>query len=478
MIIIDCEKNKLEYDVFSLVKAFYPDEEVNFARSLKTDEKGNISCFKLNFTKEECFLSFKGHDYSVEIDESLKKNIYKNELKKFIYRVLKGITGKELPWGNLTGIRPVKIAMGMLNEGSTREEIADFLKAEHYVSDEKISLGLNIAERENRILSALDYERGYSLYIGIPFCPSRCLYCSFTSNSIDLWKDKVSRYLDCLEKEMDFLKEKYADRVLNTVFVGGGTPTTLSPDELRRLLTMVKEKFDMSHCLELTVEAGRPDSITADKLRVLKELGVTRISVNPQSMNESTLEIIGRKHSVAQTVEAFKLAREEGFDNINMDIIIGLPGEDLSFVQRTIGEIEKLSPDSLTVHSLAIKRASKINEWIEEHGRGEFSDTTEMMKIASEGANRMKLNPYYLYRQKNIAGNLENVGFAAEGKEGIYNILIMEEVQTIVALGAGTVTKRVYPEGRIERCDTVKDVALYMDKIDEMIERKRQLLAD
>ena len=267
-------------------------------------------------------------------------------------------------------------------------------------------------------------------------------------------------------------------RILDSVYIGGGTPTTLSADELEYLIREVKKKFNFITVKEFTVEAGRADSITEDKLRVLKKYGVTRISVNPQTMNDKTLKLIGRQHTVAQVEEAFRLARRCGFDNINMDLILGLPGEDEEDVRRTVEAVKALQPDSLTVHSLAIKRASKLNQWIQENGIQTLHNTDETMRIAAEAAESMGLLPYYLYRQKNMSGNFENVGYAREGCYGIYNILIMEEKQTIMALGAGTITKRVYPDGRIERCDNVKEVALYIEKIDEMIERKRRLCED
>lgn len=281
-----------------------------------------------------------------------------------------------------------------------------------------------------------------------------------------------------MEKEITFTAEIYKDKVLDTVYIGGGTPTTLSAEELERLLSFLKKTLDFSQVKEFTVEAGRADSITADKLEVLIKYGVTRISVNPQTMKEETLRLIGRQHTVEQVKEAFYLAREKGFTNINMDLILGLPGEDEEDVRRTIEEVKKLNPDSLTVHSLAIKRASRLNQWIEENGIEALHNTDETMKIAENGAREMGMVPYYLYRQKNMSGNFENVGYAREGRFGIYNILIMEEVQTIIALGAGTVTKRVYGNGRIERCDNVKDVGLYIEKIDEMIDRKRKLLTE
>lgn len=340
----------------------------------------------------------------------------------------------------------------------------------------KALLAIDIAKREKRILADIHYEKGYSLYIGIPFCPTTCLYCSFTSFPIFFWKDRVGEYLTALEKEIDFVREACQDKILDSVYIGGGTPTTLEPEELRRLLSKVRASFDFSQVKEFTVEAGRADSITRDKLRVLKEFGVTRISVNPQTMNQETLNIIGRRHTVEQVEEAFRLAREEGFTNINMDLILGLPGETKEHVERTMEAVTRLCPDSLTVHSLAIKRASRLSLWIEENGIETLHNTDETMEIAAEGAARMNMKPYYLYRQKNMSGNFENVGYATEGNYGIYNILIMEEKQTIMALGAGTISKAVYPDGRIERCDNVKDVALYIEKIDEMIDRKRKLL--
>ena len=226
------------------------------------------------------------------------------------------------------------------------------------------------------------------------------------------------------------------------------------------------------------MEAGRPDSITREKLEVIRKYPVTRISVNPQTMQQKTLDLVGRKHTVEDVEQIFHLARELGFDNINMDLILGLPGELEADVQRTIEKIVELAPDSLTVHSLAIKRASRLNHWIQENGVSMLHNTDETMKIAAAGAEKLGMKPYYLYRQKNMSGNFENTGYARPGKYGLYNILIMEEKQTIVALGAGSITKRVFPDGRIERCDNVKDVGLYIEKIDEMIERKKELFAE
>ncbi len=468
MQVVYIKEDKFQYDIHSLYKAFYPEEDVRII----VGEKGSVPEKETDISPD---------------DEISFIDVYrdKNELKRSIYKDLSAKTGKLLPWGDLTGIRPTRIAMNLIDEGMSDKEICDYMRDTYLVSEEKINLAIDIARREKRILSEIDYENGYSLYIGIPFCPTTCLYCSFTSYPIGAFKGMVDDYITCLEKEIDYVAEAFAGKTLDTVYIGGGTPTTLLPDQIRRLIGYLRDKLDMSHVKEFTVESGRPDSITRDKLIAMKEMGVTRISVNPQTMSDETLKLIGRQHTVSQLIDSFKMAREEGFDNINMDIILGLPGETEKDVQHTIDEIVKLAPDDLTVHSLAIKRGSRLFETIREKElKGELkvslqysmSNTGEMMDIARKGAKALGLEPYYLYRQKNISGNFENTGYAKEGKAGIYNILINEEVQSIVALGAGTVTKRVFGEGgRIERCDNVKDVKLYMDNIEDMIRRKREL---
>ena len=479
-IVVSTDNTGFDYDIHSLVKAFYPECDVAV---LGPDDERTLSSsegypdISLNFSDEEIFLtviSKESFGRKVPISPEYDRGVIKNLLKRLIYSGLSEFTGRTLPWGTLTGIRPVKIPMMLLDDASD-EEIYEYMKEVYLLSDEKMRLSLDIAKRESRIIKSIDTDNGYSLYVGIPFCPTRCLYCSFTSYPISTYKDRVKDYLDALFTEMDLTSGLLSEKTLDTVYIGGGTPTALEAEELDLLLTKIENTYDLSHIRELTVEAGRPDSITRDKLRTLKKHNVTRISVNPQSMNQQTLDYIGRLHSVEMIRETFKMAREEGFDNINMDIILGLPGEGPAEVSHTIEEIQKLSPDSLTVHSLAIKRASKMSEWIQTNGLSTLNNTDETMNIASAGAVAMDMKPYYLYRQKNMSGNFENVGYAVEGKEGIYNILIMEEVESIMALGAGTVTKRVFNDGRIERVDTVKDLDLYINNIKEMAERKIKL---
>lgn len=488
MLVAKIDTTRLDYDIHSLIKAFYPEETVKVVSPDTDPEKAasleEEAVFDIILQDDKPMLTIRDagkglkHEfYPTDMQTVTKEDgsLDKNNIKAFIYQSLEAYTQKSLPWGNLTGIRPTKIAMGMLEQGKTDADIETFMKDVHFVSDEKVKLSIDIAHREKDLLSPLHIEDGYSLYIGIPFCPTTCLYCSFTSYPICAYEKMVEDYIDCVCKEMDFVAEAYRNKHLDTVYIGGGTPTTLTAAQLDRLITYLEKTFDLSGVLEFTVEAGRADSITREKLEVLKQHKVTRISVNPQTMKDETLRLIGRRHTVEQVKEAYRMAREVGFDNINMDIILGLPGETEADVNNTIEEIRKLAPDSLTVHSLAIKRASKLRNWIEENGITCLNNTDKTMEIAAAGAKAMGMDPYYLYRQKNMSGNFENVGYAEPGKYGIYNILIMEELQTIMALGAGSISKIVLPDGRIERTDNVKDVKLYIEKVDEMLERKQAL---
>ena len=479
MLVVDCNKKQFEYDIHSIVKAFFPEESVKVISPETAEQKKQefdlapVITIKFGPLIDE--ISFEEKEFFWEHTEHMEQ--YKNGFKGFLYQTLCELTIKKLPWGNLTGIRPTKIAMGMLEAGKTEGEIFEYLRETHFLSEEKIDLCIEIAQREKTLLESIHYRDGYSLYIGIPFCPTTCLYCSFTSYPICTYRNRVDEYLDCVIKEMEFVAQAYKGKILDTVYIGGGTPTTLEAPQLERLLSKLKELFDFSSVLEFTVEAGRADSITREKLEVLKRHNVERISVNPQTMKDETLKIIGRQHTVDQVVEAFLLAREVGFSNINMDLILGLPGETKEDVAHTMEAIKQLDPDSITVHSLAIKRASKLSQWVLDHDIELLHNTDETMELASNLAKTQNMQPYYLYRQKNMAGNFENVGYAKAGKFGIYNILIMEEVQSIVALGAGSISKVVLEDGRIERADNIKDVSLYIEKIDEMIERKKNLFS-
>ena len=466
-----------EQDIRELMMAFYPGE--TFAHEKQDDVRMYVEGV-YNGAGEFCLRILcddrAEDERTFQLDYS-NRLAAKTAIKRELYNMLSKRTGKELPWGTLTGIRPTKIALTRLYEGWTEDEIRKYMADTYLTSREKIDLSVEIAEREKNLLSRVDYENGYSLYVGIPFCPTTCLYCSFTSFPIGAWRGKMHLYLEALFKELEYVAHQMKGKTLDTIYFGGGTPTALEAEELDAILTKIEETFDLSAVKEFTVEAGRPDSITEEKLRTLRAHGITRISINPQTMKQATLDLIGRRHTVEKVKEQFRLARELGFDNINMDLIIGLPEEDINDVRDTMEQIRELAPDSVTVHSLAIKRAARLNIFRERYAGLKIENTQEMIDLTASCARSMGLVPYYLYRQKNMAGNFENVGYAAPDKECIYNILIMEERQTIVACGAGTTTKVVFPkENRLERVENVKDVEQYISRIDEMIERKQKML--
>ena len=457
-------------DAVVLIKSFYPRTEV------------------MQY-QEQAEQTRTAQDIVIEPEVPEKDGRSKKELheafKCTLYTKLSAQLNKTLPWGYLTGVRPSKIAYTLLEKGADREQILEAFTKKHLVSEKKAQIALQVAQTEKSILEKMDYKNGYSLYIGIPFCPTTCLYCSFTSYSLAAYQSKVQPYLEALLKEMKYVSEAMRGRRLDTVYFGGGTPTTLSAGQLDMLLTELERQFDLSACRELTVEAGRPDSITYEKLCVLKAHHVDRISINPQTMNQQTLDLIGRRHTVEQIEEAFALAGKAGLDNINMDMILGLPGENKEMVQHTLEKIKALAPESLTVHSLAIKRAAALNIWREKYLDLQMDNSDEIVSMASDYAHQMGHQPYYMYRQKNMAGNFENVGYSKPGLECIYNILIMEEKQTIIAMGAGASTKIVFQNeteggqaGRIERIENVKDVTNYIQRIDEMIERKRKFFSE
>ena len=502
MIFVQLNQDNFAYDIHSLVKAFYPSENVFVCTVPKAGAEPVRLLIQVHYRPGEISIQLQEPESmeqqameSQELQEAERKSWYllqdtvfsvddsdriqtKNLIKQHIYMMLSAYTGKTLPWGTLTGIRPTKIAMTMLEGGRSPAEVADYMAKTYLTSQQKIALGLEIAQRERELLQRLDVKEGYSLYIGIPFCPSTCLYCSFPSFALSKWTKRVDEYLDALEQEIAFTVGQFAGRSPDCIYIGGGTPTTLSPRQLDRLLSVLERSFDLSRLLEFTVEAGRPDSINREKLQVLRVHGISRISVNPQTMKQETLDLIGRQHTVRQTVDSFYLAREMGFSNINMDLIMGLPQETIADVRQTLEELQKLAPDSITVHSLAVKRAARLQMFKEDYAGFKMINTQEHLDAAADACARMGMVPYYMYRQKNMAGNFENVGYAKEDKAGIYNVLMMEEKQTIVACGAGSISKRVYPDGRIKRCENVKDVSQYIERIGEMIERKRVLLED
>lgn len=476
MIQIQCKETLYTYNLYHITKAFFPNAEIK--QCVDAEQEPLV---RIELDDGSCFLLD-----AKEFEENQKKEDAQEKKKivtKMVYRFLSGKTGQEMAWGMLTGVRPTKLAMHQMESGMNETQATAFLQEVYCVSEKKARLAVDIACREKALLSKLDYLNGFSLYVGIPFCPSICSYCSFSSSPIDVWSPRMDDYLKALCIELHHIAKETEGKTLNTIYIGGGTPTTLTAKQLEKLLNVVDELFlneeRGAELLEYTVEAGRPDSITKEKLEVICSHPVTRISVNPQTMQQKTLDLVGRKHTVQAVKDIFHLARELGFDNINMDLIAGLPGENAEDMRDTLRQIEELSPDSLTVHSLAIKRAARMAQ--EQPVRDLHTEITEMVEDAAKTAEKLGLVPYYLYRQKNIAGNFENVGYAKADKAGIYNILIMEEKQTIYAAGAGATTKIVLPEKiktengketNLIRIENVKNIEEYIARIDEMIKRK------
>ena len=487
-------------------------------RILTEEGISDPSLFCLSLDLRGAGLSFSG-----------KRTKDKSIVKAYLYRILEEKCGRSLPWGDLTGIRPVSLSGKLLeeleeltepeeNQEKTEEEERFYtaLKDEYCLEGEKAELLHFLAIRERKILqraeekSGVKIKDGFSIYIHIPFCPSKCAYCSFLSSPIGPFSDRIPEYLEKISEELDFALYEMGEKrgkSLQSIYIGGGTPTALPEKDLENLLLLVEKKLLSSphaKILEYTVEAGRPDSLSGNKLALLKMHSVDRISINPQTFRQETLDLIGRKHSVESVVERFYEARALGFDNINMDLILGLPSERLSDVEESLRRIRELAPDNLTVHSLAVKRAAKLKteenkyrgayqagasseefplerdfslsyipSWKKRESRSEME---WMMLSAMQTAEELSLYPYYLYRQKNMAGNLENIGFSKEGKECLYNIFMMEEKHTVFGVGAGSSSKILFGNGRLERVDNGKDFRSYMEHFTEYQEKKRRVL--
>lgn len=490
MIYIRLRGHEYNYDVLELIKLFFFNEDIQFCddetlvnyqglliESILVEEEDKISVKSKIFKNDSCISSSHIDDAdSIDIKEDNLKKKIKIAIKQSIFKALTTVTDVKAPWGILTGIRPTKIVHELYDKGYDRITVYSVLTKEYYLSSEKANLIIEIADKERKFLYPLDEDR-FSLYIGIPFCPTRCLYCSFPSNSLVKWGSFVEEYTSKLIYEIQEVSKFLRSKKLNTVYIGGGTPTAIPVANLDRIIKSLYKAFDTNEFLELTVEAGRPDTINEEMLNMLKENRVHRLSINPQTMNKKTLSLIGRDHSPEDIIRSFDMAKNIGFDSINMDIIVGLPEESSDDVRTTMEEIIKLEPDNLTVHTMAVKRASKLKESIDEYSLSQQKAIEEMLETTRLYASKMDLSPYYMYRQKQILGNYENVGYAKEGKECIYNMAIMEEKETIIALGAGGVSKFFYPkENRLERVPNVKNLPSYIDRIDEMIERKVKFL--
>ena len=395
-------------------------------------------------------------------------------IKKSVYFACKKLSDMPTPWGVSTGIRPAKTARMMLDEGKEDGEILSFMQDDLFATPKKAQLSLDVAKKERKLLENR-VENGVSVYLGVPFCPTRCAYCSFISQAVAHNQKFVKPYVNALLTEIDETAKMADDfgMKVETIYFGGGTPTTLAPEDLDILIKRVKERFDVTSLREFTVEAGRPDTFSDEMLSMLRENSVRRISINPQTMNQKTLDKIGRRHSVEDTIKAFEMAHKYNYFSINADVIAGLPDETPEEFAHTIREVCALSPDAVTVHTMYLKRAARL---IDDFEKLRFaSDMDSMVQYGYDFLTQNSYNPYYLYKQRNTLGNLENVGFAREGHESLYNIYIMEEIQTILALGGGASTKMVKGD-RIERVFNPKEAADYINRIDEIIEKKRTAL--
>jgi coproporphyrinogen dehydrogenase HemZ len=384
---------------------------------------------------------------------------------------------EQSPWGDITGIRPVKMARKLLQEGKGKEQVVGYFLGRG-VLPSKAQMTFEIAMRQQTILKTVKpYD--ICLYIGIPFCRTKCLYCSFVTNTTASSAHLMEPFLAALKKEIRYAARliKQTDFRIISVYMGGGTPTTLSGEQLEEIICCCQREFDLSHVREFTVEAGRPDTITLEKLQILKANGVGRISINPQTMNQRTLQLIGRQHTPQDVIDCFWMARNCGFTHINMDLIAGLPQETEEDFRFSLQQVEQLSPESTTVHTLSIKRGSRLQELIDDYPLDSGKETAKMVEYAAKKLIELKKPPYYLYRQKHMLGNLENVGYAKQNCACLYNIMMMEETSTVLSVGCGGVTKYVSPGGDIiKRTFNVKEVSDYINRIDEMCERKNLLL--
>lgn len=466
-------------EVLSVIQLFYfgekiiqIDEITDDGIVIKSTIKENKSICKIYKDKKE-IVSCENSLENLQEDSFSKEK--SRIVKLTVFQAIQKIRNLNMPWGILTGVRPTKKINEMLEQGLSKQYIKDILKEKYLATDEKIDLAIDIAQIEKNILKNNNKNK-ISIYLGIPFCPTRCVYCSFTAFNLSQYTKKVDLYLDCLEKEILAIKDYVNSHQIESIYIGGGTPSSLNESQFYRFLKMIDDNFNKP-LVEYTIEAGRADTITRQKLKTMKDFNATRISINPQTMNDKTLKLIGRNHLEQDFLKAFYMAREEGHNNINTDIILGLTDETSKDVIYTMDKLYELNPESLTVHTLALKRASRLNENIDNFNPSSFYEMEKMINITKEYAKKMDMYPYYMYRQKNMIGNFENVGYCKDGLECFYNIQIMEEKQTIISFGAGATSKFYFEENNlIKRAFNVKSVDEYINRIDEMIQRKKEII--
>jgi coproporphyrinogen dehydrogenase HemZ len=466
---IDLNDMSFRYDVFQIFNIYFICKEIKFGEG--GGYRVDISDTEITCSQADRTTRTYGYDPGLRKRENIRIGI-------FLF--LKEITGQEYPWGTLIGIRPSKIALKLMEDHSD-EEILDYFRHHNLADRSKAKLCIEVARNEKKYV-ATDNKR-ISVYVGMPFCPTKCLYCSFTSNPAGENEGLVDDYLKALFYELD-RTSKYIDEKglrIQCVYFGGGTPTAVDNLQFEAVMGKIHGNFvEGRNIEEFTVECGRPDSLNEAKLLTMKKYDVDRISINPQTMNDDTLRIIGRNHSAQDTREKFRMAREMGFDNINMDIIVGLPYEGTEQVERTSREILELKPDNLTVHGLSVKRGSRLYERIinkDSYNPPGQAEVIDMFRQTRRLADSLGMKPYYMYRQKNMVGNMENIGYSKDGSDGIYNIQMIEERQTIIACGADGVTKLVYQEGgKLDRFPNLKDINEYCSRIEETLDKKFDLL--
>lgn len=465
---------KCDYEINIFINIFFEKEESGRIITDFFDNKNEIySRTRIEFKGKEYFGEFSiPFKSDIESERKIKKIFGVCCVRSFISAAQK-VRRVSLPWGVLSGIRPAKYVRELKEEGKSKEEISKILKDIFDVSDEKITLALKVSENEEKILKNVE-KNSVSIYIGIPFCPSRCVYCSFVSTDVNISGRYIEGFLENLLNEIEYTGKILKDLSLfvQNIYIGGGTPTTLSASQLKRIFSKINDTFDTKRFAEFTVEAGRPDTITREKLEVIKCGGANRISINPQTLNQKTLDLIGRKHTVDDFYEAFKLAKKVGFDCINTDLIAGLPGESFDMFKNSVDGIIELNPENITVHSMCVKRAAMLNFKKIPLASAELAD--KMLSYAQNNILKSGKEPYYMYRQKNISGNLENVGYSEEKHFSSYNINIMEEIQTIIGLGGGGVSKIVDGD-RIERIANFKEPYEYIRRFNEIIEKKDEI---
>ena len=478
--------NDFKYELEKLCRLFVPFDKFTFssdADSLSPDDDYAIcSCSNIGDNVELLVeLSAFGRKTkrvkTIEGSSPEIEALKERELALLLFFCFEELTGYRSPWGILTGVRPAKLIGKLINLDGERTAV-DYFKSVLLVSNKKTELCLECYKKEEEIIKA-SKPNSFILYVSIPFCPSRCNYCSFVSHSVEKAKKLIPEYVEHLCKELLYTGKiaKECGLELNTIYIGGGTPTTLSAEQLERIMDTVKQNFDISKISEYTVEAGRPDTVTKEKLIAIKNGGATRISINPQTMNDEVLRTIGRRHTVEDTINAFELARECGFDNINMDLIAGLDGDTVESFKSTVDKLIELSPENITVHSLSMKRASNLNGAGKVFDRKLGMDAEQMVDYAYTKLSEKGIRPYYMYRQSKTIGNLENVGYSKEGYEGAYNVYIMDETHTILACGASAVTKLREPNGpNIERIFNFKYPYEYISQFATILERKSKVV--